>query len=78
MSRKSELVDISVLIRMETDKAVLVSEGLTGPNGKEIRHWLPRSQIEIEPDMITYDGQTEPVVVTMPRWLCEEKGFIVD
>ena len=73
MSRKSELVDVSVMIRAETDKAILVSEGINGPDGKEIRHWLPRSQIEIDPNMGD-DGAT----VTLPRWLCEEKGLIID
>ena len=74
MSKKSELVDVSVMIRAETDKAILVSEGINGPDGKEIRHWLPRSQIELEPSA----GEYLTVTVTLPRWLCEEKGFIID
>lgn len=70
-SRKSELVDVSCIIYTETEKAVQVTEGVVDANGKEIRHWLPKSQIEIEPNV-----GDNACTITMPRWLYEEKGFI--
>lgn len=72
-ARKSDLIDISCVIKQERDKAIAVSDGTmeTLDNGsqREKWHWLPRSQIEIEPDGDTF-------IVTMPVWLAKEKGLI--
>ena len=62
---KSDLVDISVIVRHETDKAVLVDHG--GENAV----WLPLSQIETEPNS---DGKTHSV--TLPEWLAADKELI--
>lgn len=59
-----KIVDITVQVRRETVKAVLVSDGVT-------EAWLPRSQIEIN---ISDDGQAD--VITLPEWLAMEKGFL--
>lgn len=62
---KSDLTDISLMWHGETDKAIKVSED------GETFIWLPKSQIEYEKKV---DGS---VTVTLPRWLYEDKGFIV-
>lgn len=72
MTKRSELIDVTLLLRGETEKAIQVTEGLM-KDGEEIKVWLPRSQIEIE-----YPESSDTIVVTMPRWLFEEKGFTGD
>ena len=76
MPKQTELVDISLLILHESDKAYLVSEGLTDKEGKQIKHWLPKSQCQVDEGLET--DSSKPVTVTMPRWLFEEKGFTSD
>ena len=73
MNRKSELIDVSVLLLVEKEKAILVTEELKDKNGKQINHWLPVSQIEWSK---LHDRGV--ICVTMPRWLFEEKGFTPD
>lgn len=67
---KSELVDISVQILRETEKAILVTEGLK-KDGKRIDHWLPKSAVEGDLSRL----YPEVVELTIPRWLYEEKGL---
>jgi hypothetical protein len=62
---KSDLIDISVLIRAQTDMAILVEFGRHEPV------WLPLSQIEIAP---RDDGKSH--IVTLPCWLARDKGMI--
>jgi hypothetical protein len=62
---KSELVDVTVILKHQTERAVLVDHG-----GKE-PVWLPLSQCEIAPNT---DGKTH--TVTMPTWLATEKEMI--
>lgn len=66
-----ELIDLSIYIRHETEKAYLVSEGLTDENGIEIRCWLAKSVTEAP----SHYSPNSPVDITIPRWLYEEKGF---
>lgn len=61
MSR-SDVIDVNVHLHHETDKAVLVSD--TGDKDDAV--WLPKSQIEIEPDGATH-------VVSLPEWLAIER-----
>jgi hypothetical protein len=68
---KKELIDISAVIRHETDYAYLlydgrseIKKGDTVPS--ELRVWVPKSQVE-------NNGNG---TVTMPEWLAQEKGFI--
>lgn len=62
---KSDLVDVTMQLHHETDKAILVSD--SGEREKAV--WLPLSKIEIErkPKAV--------VVVTLPEWLAIEKGI---
>jgi hypothetical protein len=59
---KSDLVDIEVVIKIETAKAVLVNDGK-----RDV--WLPLSQVEMERD-------NEKTFVTMPEWLAIDKGLV--
>lgn len=61
----SDLVDISVVLVHQTERAVLVD------HGGDSNVWLPRSLIEIEKDA---DGKTW--TVTLPERLAQEKGLI--
>jgi len=65
-SMKSDLLDLSLSLHVETQKAVLVSD--TGDKADAV--WLPLSQIELE--------KTAPGVytITLPEWLAAEKGLI--
>lgn len=62
---RSDLVDISVVLVHQTEKAVLVD------HGGAANVWLPRSAIEIERDP---GGKTW--TVTLPERLAAEKGLI--
>lgn len=62
MQARGELVDIECQVLIEKELAIRIDDGTK-------KAWLPRSQIEIEPN-----GRT--VIVTMPRWLAEEKGLV--
>lgn len=61
-----ELVDLSMILHAETEKAVLVSE--TGDKDDAI--WLPKSQCEIE----FLNGNM--VEITLPSWLAKDKELI--
>jgi len=65
MSR-SDIIDIIVIIKHETVKAILVDHG-----GKE-PCWLPRSAIEIVE--VNPGGKTH--TISLPQSLAEEKGII--
>lgn len=62
---RSDITDITVHLHVETDKAVFVSD--TGDKADAV--WLPKSQIEIEPDGATH-------TVSLPEWLAIEKGLV--
>ena len=63
---KSDLIDVTVQLHHETDRAVLVSDD--GDRDKAV--WLPLSQCEIE------KRKGGIVIATMPEWLALEKGLI--
>ena len=65
---RSDLVDLTLMIHAETDKAVLVSD--TGEERKA--KWLPRSQVEIE----KLGPRGNEAIVTMPQWLAIEREFV--
>lgn len=70
MSGKSDLVDLTMRLHHETDKAVLVSD-----DGEEKNAiWLPKSQIEIAP--VPGTGGAGHVLVTLPEWLATSKGLV--
>lgn len=62
---KSDLIEISGIIKHETEKAILLDHG-----GKE-PCWLPKSQVEIEPDT-----NRKTVTVTLRQSLAEDKGIV--
>lgn len=71
MSKKT-IHEISLQVLTMTEKAALVTEGLLDPNGAQINHWLPLSQI---------DGDLEEgkvCVILVPEWLAREKGLTID
>jgi len=66
-----QLIDISAVIRHETDSAYLLYDGRSeikkGDNTpSEVRTWVPKSQVE----------DNEDGTFTMPEWLALDKGFI--
>lgn len=61
---KSDLVDITVMLKHETAKAWLVDDG------SEKAVWIPKSNAELEPNR---DGRT--FTLTLPSWLAIEKGL---
>lgn len=68
MSMRSDLIDLTVILRRETDKAYgIASEDKAG----EII-WLPKSQCQID-DHNPATGRAE---LTCPEWLAKEKGLI--
>lgn len=71
-AKDSELIDVTLKVLHETEKAYLVTEGLTDKDGKEKTAWLPKSQVEGDIEV------SKTCTVTMPRWLFEEKGFTPD
>lgn len=60
---KSDLVDVTVKLLHETDRAYLVTDDTENL-------WVPKSQCEIEAD--TNGTWT----LTLPEWLAQEKGFV--
>lgn len=61
---RSNVIDIELEKRHETDKAIQFSDG-------DKLVWLARSQIEVDP---IKGGKLW--VVTLPQWLAEEKGLV--
>jgi hypothetical protein len=62
---RSTVVDVTVIVKYETEKAWLVDHGESKPE------WVPKSQAEISPNA---DGKTH--TLTVEQWLAEEKGFV--
>lgn len=62
---RSNLVDVTVIVKHETPLAVLCDHGGKAPV------WLPKSKIEIEANS---DGRTH--TVTLEQWLAEDKGLV--
>jgi hypothetical protein len=64
---KSDLLDITVQLHHETDRAILVSDD----GGPDKAVWLAKSQIEFTP----VRGQSGVIEVTLPEWLATERGL---
>ncbi len=60
----NELVEVTVEIKRETEKAYLVNDG-------ETETWIPKSQIDEEMEV---NGGA--VVLAIPGWLAEEKELV--
>lgn len=65
---KSDLIDITVQLHHETERAILVSDG--GDPDKAV--WLAKSQIEFSP----IKDQSGVIEVTLPEWLATERGLV--
>lgn len=63
---KSNVIDITVELLMETPRAILVTDSVPDKGV-----WLPKSQVEFEPSDI---GGLH--IVTLPEWLALERGLI--
>lgn len=63
---KSEIIDVTMQVHHETERAILVSDD----GDKDRAVWLPFSQIEIERQL----GGL--VIITLPTWLAQDKGII--
>lgn len=62
---KSNLIDLTVILKHETDKAYLVAdeENLKGV-------WIPKSQCEIDKSRDPY------VIITVTEFIARDKGLI--
>ena len=69
--KNNETFEISLEVVHKTDKAVLVTEGLTNKHGKRIEVWLPLSQIEGDIEV----GKV--CQINIPQWLIEKNDFTV-
>jgi hypothetical protein len=63
---KSDLIDMTMHLHAQTEKAVLVSDDGLRKNAV----WLAKQHIEVEP----HSGAL--VIVTLPEWLALDKGLI--
>ena len=68
MTGRSDLVDIEVFVRRETDKAW----GIDDPDKASNIIWLPKSQCEIEQE----PAPSKKAVLTCSERLAKEKGLI--
>lgn len=64
--RKSDLLDLTVQLHHETERAVLVSDD----GNRQAAVWLPKASIEIE---MKPKGVA---IVTLPEWLAIAKGLV--
>jgi hypothetical protein len=69
---KSDLIDVTVQMHAETEKAVLVSDD--GDKSKAI--WIPKSQCEVEFDPSMKERGKGIATLTLPTWLAKERGLI--
>lgn len=63
---KSDLVDLTMKLHAETDRAIRVSDDGEDRNAV----WLPKSQVEF---VAVKPGYVE---VTLPEWLAIDKGLM--
>lgn len=60
MKKNHSIIELSVIIKHETDKAIMV-ENLKGKDT-----WLPKSQVEVD----------SPTEIQIPEWLAVDKELI--
>lgn len=76
MSKTKEFTEYTFNVVAKTEKAVMVTEGVTDEHNKLVTYWLPFSQIELEAgvDPASIEkGAT--ITILVPLWLATEKGF---
>lgn len=64
---KSDIVDISVSLLRESDKALLVKPAFREASAS----WVPKSMVEIAPN----EGSAA-MTLSLPEWLAREKRFL--
>ena len=64
-ARKSDLIDITIIVKHKTERAVLIDDGGIEPQ------WIPLSQCELSPDI-----GSNTHTLTLPEWLAQEKELI--
>lgn len=67
MSGRSNLADLEVVVRRETDLAY----GIADPNKAGNIIWLPKSQCQVD----DYDVPSGRATLTAPEWLLTDKGL---
>lgn len=68
MSGRSDLVDLDVVVRRETDAAW----GIADPDKPGNIIWLPKSQCQVDDIKLPSKAAT----LTCPEWLAMERGLI--
>lgn len=68
MTGRSDLIDLEVYVRRETDAAW----GIADPDKPGGIIWLPKSQCEIDGG----EPPTKAATLTAPEWLLIEKGLV--
>ena len=66
---RSNLIDLEIYLKAETEKAILVTYGEGQP-----QVWLPKSQVEVERRPGAMNRQT--IWITLPEILAMEKELI--
>lgn len=67
--RKSDLIDLDMVVHAETPKAWLLSDD----GDRKHAVWIPKSQAEFEH---RERGNMPTGTLTCPEWLAKEKGLI--
>lgn len=65
---RSDLVDLDVIVRRETDKAY----GIADPDTPGGIIWLPKSQCEVS----DFKMPQRTAILTLPEWLAIERGLV--
>lgn len=65
--RKNEIVEASLPLLHQTEKAYCFDSGKNDMQGKPIPIWIPKSQVE------SYDEET--FALEIPEWLAIEKSL---
>lgn len=67
-------VELCVQVIQETENAILVTDGDVDSQGAQIKHWLPKSQINWGD--FTLKRLPATVEIEVNEWLAKERGLI--
>lgn len=71
---KKTIHEISLIFLHETDKAILVTDGIQDDEGKVKKIWLPKSQIDHEVKLADME-LNKAYTFLLPEWLVTEKNL---
>lgn len=77
MSRRKEELekhDVSLIYLHDTERAILVTDGTRDSEGRQKKHWLPKSQVSTEEDLATMTPG-KAYTFSIPLWLLTEKSL---